>query len=81
MFGGTSPDKLVKLTGATGTVYAADPYRCFHFGARSQKKPRLVLIMNFTTAFGPLGHTPVCRCKNRSVLNDGNPRTRLLLAL
>ena len=81
MFSLVSPDKVIKLTGEPGTAYFASPYRCFHYGARSYKKPRLMLIANYSSAFAPHSDTAVCRCSNRALLDDGMENTRLLLGL
>lgn len=71
---------FVKLTGQPGTAYLANPYRCLHFGARARSKPRLLLIVNFTSPFeGAEGLDGVYRAANRYELDNGKPEVRWLL--
>lgn len=73
-------DELVRITGKPGDVFLVNPYRCIHFGARARSKPRLILIVNFTSLFeGAEGLGAVYRSENRYVLNDGRTETRWLL--
>ena len=81
MFGLVSPSKLVRLTGEPGTIYFANPMRCFHYGARSYKKPRLMLIVNMASRFDVGSDTAVYRCSNKSLLSNGSEQARLLLDL
>lgn len=81
MFKHTSPDNLVRLTGKPGTVYFANPYKCFHFGARSRKKPRYMLIVNFPSLFGIDTALSVHRADNRHVLSTQDERLRALIDL
>lgn len=72
----------VRLTGKPGTVYFCNPFRCIHFGARARSKPRLLLIVNLTSAFeGVEGLQSVYRARNRGELDDGTPEMRSLLDL
>jgi hypothetical protein len=82
MFKYINETELRYCTGEPGTLYFVNPYACIHYGARTKSKPRLLLILNYTSLFqaseGTLG---VYRCMNRAALDDGSDNTRMLLNL
>ena len=81
IFSHASRDDLVKLTGKPGEIYFANPLRCFHYGARSSGRPRLVLIVNFSSIFDLPSNVAAYRCSNRSLFSDGSQNARTLLNL
>lgn len=73
---------FVRCTGRPGDIYFTNAHDCFHFGARCEEKPRLLLIVNFTSRFEGLeGTMAVYRSANRSEIGDGSREARLLLGL
>jgi hypothetical protein len=73
-------DELVTVTGKPGDVYLVNPYRCIHYGARARSKPRLLLIVNFTSLFEAAeGQHAVYRSSNKRALDNGRPESRWLL--
>jgi ectoine hydroxylase-related dioxygenase (phytanoyl-CoA dioxygenase family) len=79
-FGVTSD--IVKLIGVAGTAYLVNPYACFHYGARARTKPRLMLIVNFSSLFeGAEGMQSPSRSANKAALDDGRFETRCLVDL
>ena len=47
-------DSVQSATGPSGTVYATDTARCFHFGSRTTtKSSRLVLMIHYLTEQSP----------------------------
>ena len=75
----TSPNNLVELTGPPGTIYFANPYKCIHFGARSRVKPRLMLIVNFSSLFEIEADVSVYRATNRADIRTSDERVKSLL--
>lgn len=75
-------EDFVRCTGRAGDIYFANAHDCFHFGARCEEKPRLMLIVNFTSRFEGLeGTMAVYRSANRAKIGDTSPEARLLLGL
>lgn len=44
-------DRLVKCTGASGTLAIGDTSRCFHFGSRPGKSQRYIVMLQYLTPF------------------------------
>lgn len=77
-----SKDEFVRCTGRSGDIYFTNAHDCFHFGARCEEKPRLMLIVNFTSRFEGLeGTMAVYRTANRAEIGDVDHEGRLLLGL
>ena len=55
MYQQISPEKALKVVGEAGTAVLINASRCFHYGSRSRKKPRLILEIMYTGRFNPLG--------------------------
>jgi hypothetical protein len=82
LFSHFSEDELIRCTGEPGDVFFVNPYACFHCGARTRSKPRLILIVNFTSLFqGVESAGSLFMAANRGVLDDGRRETRFLLNL
>lgn len=82
VFSHVSEDELIYCTGEPGDVYFVNPYACFHCGARTRSKPRLILIVNFTSLFqGVEPSNGMYSAANRKELDDGRQETRFLLNL
>jgi hypothetical protein len=75
-------DDLIKATGDAGSAFFVNPSRCLHFGARASRKPRLMLILNFTCYNeGAEGLDAVYRSINRFDFDTGDSIRRGLLRL
>lgn len=48
LFDGIDPVSAIACTGEKGTAYFADTSQCFHFGSRDAKKPRCILMLQYT---------------------------------
>ena len=73
---------LKKISAEPGDLFFVNPFRCLHYGARCRSKPRLVMIVNFTSVFeGVEGLDRIYRASNRHVLDTGTPESRWLLNL
>jgi ectoine hydroxylase-related dioxygenase (phytanoyl-CoA dioxygenase family) len=73
---------LIKCVGRAGTAFYVNPYACFHFGARAQRKPRYILILNYTSKFEwGEGLGSIYRSANRRVFDNGTALRQQLLAL
>ena len=82
VFARVSEDEIVYCTGEPGDIYLVNPCACVHCGARTKSKPRLLLILNFTSLFeGAEGQFAVYRAENRRELDNGSPEVRTLLNL
>ena len=82
IFSHVDNDDFVYCTGAPGDVFLVNPYACFHCGARTRSKPRLILIVSFSSIFqGMESNSAVFQAVNRHLLDDGRRETRLLLNL
>jgi hypothetical protein len=82
MFSHVREDDMIHCVGDAGDVYLVNPYACFHCGARTRSKPRLILIINFTSLFqGVEGTGSLFMANNRNLLDDERKETRLLLNL
>jgi|GEM_PF-5207282 len=77
-----SPSDMVAFTGPAGSAMLVNPYACFHFGGRAEGKPRLVLIVSYTSKYESAEEgVGAYRLINRSALSDGSKLRRLLLDL
>jgi len=82
VFDRVSESEFVYCTGDPGDIYLVNPCACIHCGARTKSKPRLLLILNFTSLFeGAEGQFAVYRAENRRDLSDGSPEVQALLNL
>ena len=82
MFSHVNENELIRCTGEPGDVFIVNPYACFHCGARTRSKPRLILIVSFSSMFQGLESAgAVFQATNRDVLDDGQRVTRMLLNL
>ncbi|WP_341913899.1 hypothetical protein [Ferrovibrio terrae] len=76
------PDDFKRCTGKAGEVYFLNAHDCFHYGARCRSKPRLMLIVNFTSRFEGLeGTMALYRCANRANVPANGASAPLLLNL
>jgi hypothetical protein len=75
-------DAVMRFTGPAGATLFVNSYACFHYGARARAKPRLILIMNFTSKIeSGEGLSALYRAANRHELDDGSELRRMLLNL
>ena len=82
IFSHVREDELIYCTGEPGDIYLVNPYACFHCGARTRSKSRLILIVNFTSLFdGVESRGSLFMASNRQELNDGRDKSRFLLNL
>ena len=51
MYDQVGQDSLIEAKGARGTMVAADPTQCFHYGSRIKKGERLVIIFTYASYF------------------------------
>ncbi len=50
----TDIENTVKIVGQPGTVAFVDTCRCYHYGSRTAKKPRVLLHLHFYSAFSKM---------------------------
>lgn len=49
---GADESDLVSMTGTSGDICMVDTCNCYHYGSRQAPKPRLLLFLKYTSAFG-----------------------------
>lgn len=76
------PSEIQSFTGKAGECLLVNPYHCFHYGARTKNKRRLVLIINYTTLFHPAeAKYSIFKAGNRKLIDDGSLESSALLNL
>ena len=72
----------VACTGPAGSTFLVNPYACFHYGARTRKRSRYMLLINYTSRVeGVEGLEALYRATNRAAFDDGSWLRRKLLHL
>lgn len=76
------PAAMIQFVGKMGDAMFVNPYHCFHYGARCEAKPRLMLIASYITQFsGQEERFAISRLVNRQELYDGSRNQKILLDL
>lgn len=77
-----NPEDCIQFTGGAGSALMVNPYQCFHFGGRAEKRTRQVLICSYTSKFeGAEEAEGIYTAVNRSALDDNSRLRKLLLDL
>ena len=75
-------DAVTQVIGRSGSVAAVDTSRCLHYGSRENKKPRLILMLQFTRFLAPKASLPNwAQLLETSVVRELDPPHKMLLNL